>query len=183
MLFIFHILIECVYYLFIAYFIKQFNNFTMINCSWILMLFSLFLSITIMSLIYFLKNRKKYFIISSIYIIALCSIFHIFGSSILSIFTIKKGIINFTMYLYKILFMFSPFLCIYFLGIHKLIYGKQKKQLYLTIALRRIILIFIILIIMNFLKFSTILYVISISELILNILPLILDKKSEPKIF
>lgn len=178
MLFIFHILIECVYYLFIAYFIKQFNNFSMINCAWILLIFSIFLNIITMSLIYFFKNRKKYFIISSIYIIALVSVFYVFGESILNIFTIKKGLINFTIYLYKILFMFSPFLCIYFLGIHKLTHSQQKKQLYLTIALRRIILIFIILITMNFLKFSTILYIISIFELILNILPFMLNKKA-----
>ena len=177
MLFIFNILIECLYYLFIALFIKHFNNFSMITCAWILLIFSIFLNIIAISLIYFLKNRKTYFIMYSLLIIFLCSIFYIFGKSFLSIFYIKQGLINFTMHLYKILFMFSPLLCIYFLGIHKLTYNQQKKQLYLTIALRRIILISMILITMNFLNFSNILYIISIAELILNILPFILNKK------
>ena len=178
MLFIFNILIECLYYFFISIFIKHFNNFSMISSVWILLIFSIILNIVAISLMYFLKNRKTYFIISSISIISLCVIFYILGKAFLSIFYIKQGLINFTMYLYKILFMFSPLLCIYFLGIHKLAHTKQQKQLYLTIALRRIILIFTILLTMNFLNFSANLYIISISEFILNILPFILNKKN-----
>lgn len=170
MSYIFYTIIEGIYYIFIAFLISKFNTLQLINSSWILMFLSFLFSTSIFLLIRFIKDRKKYFIISSLYVIVFFSIFHILGSNILHIFNIKSGIINFTMYLYNILFMFAPLLSLWFVGLHKLIYKKQKKQLFIIIALRRISSIFVILLLMNFFKFYTHLYILSFIELIFNFL-------------
>lgn len=172
MLYIFYTIIELIYYSFIAVFIVNHINFSMSISAWILFIFSLLISLIPILLMHLFKDRKKYFIISSIYIIFLTSIFHLFGKNILNFFNIGSGLVNFTMYLYKILFMFSPLLILYFLGLHKLFYNHKKKQLYFLIALRRIFILLILLILANFLEFSTILYIITVIELFLNILPL-----------
>lgn len=178
MFYIFYLLTELIYYSFFTLFIKHFNHVSMLNSVWFLLIFSILLNIPILFLIYFLKDRKKFFIFSSIYILFVSSIFYVCGSYILNLLHVKVGLINFTMYLYKILFMFSPFLSIYFLGIHKLIYKHKKKQLYLIIALRRIVELLIILIFISFSNFSTILYLLSFAEICLYFLPIFLCKNN-----
>lgn len=178
MLYIVYIIGEIIYHLFLSLIIQHFHSFSMIGASNILFIFSLLLGTFLIYLSTQLTNRKKYFIISSFYIIIICSIFYLFGKQILGIFNIKSGIIHFTMYLYKILFMLSPFFSIYFLSIHKLIYLSKKRQIYFTIILRRVIMIFIGLVCALTGSLSTILYSLSITECLLNYLPLLLNTKN-----
>lgn len=177
MVYFLYTLIELIYYSFLALTIGYFNNLYMSNSAWILMFFSVLLGTTLLFLINLLKNRRKYFIISSIYIILICSIFYLFGAYILNILNIKTGLINFTMYLYKILFMLSPFLSIYFLGIHKLTYTIEKKYVCLIIAFRRIIEILVIFIFLLIANFSTILYILAIIDFLLNFYPILLFQR------
>lgn len=173
----FYTIIETIYYLFIALLINKFNDFSMISSAFILLAISVFLGIANYILLHFLKDRKKFFIASSLLIIAICSIFHIWGENILNIFGIKSGIINFTMYMYKIIYMLSPFLSLYFLGIHKLFYKQQKKQLYLLIAIKRFFPILIILVTSYIFNFSSNLYILAVFEFIFNLLFLLYSHK------
>lgn len=174
---------ELVYSLFLAYFIAQTGNSGMINCALIIFFILLIFGIPATLLIYFLRDRKKYFIITSIYTIILSAIVYFFGDKILALFNVKAGLINFTKHTYQNLFMFSPLFSLYFLSLHKMFYkkqnrtkqsrinkslAKQKKQLYLIIALKRLIPMFLVFILLHKLSFTNLLYVFAITELFLN---------------
>lgn len=169
MIYLFYTFIETIYYIFIVFLIQKFNNYSLILASPILLVFSLFIAYTLFILMHFLKNKKHFFIISTFFIIIVCSIFRLFGENILNICHITTGLSHFTIYIFKILFMFSPFLSIYFLGFYK----TQKKQLYLIIALKRLFSVFISFILLNFCTFTNLIFILAFSELILNILPFI----------
>ena len=129
----------------------------------ILLMIYLIVSVPLIALLFIEKNRKTYFINSSIWTI-LCSLtFFKLGKSILSLFNILPGVINYTMYLYKYLFMFSPLLSLYFLSIHKCF--AQKKQLIFLIALKCISPIILGLVFMHFLELSKLLWLLAILDL------------------
>ena len=98
------ILTEAIYYLFLGLLVTKFNNVYLANSCVLLFLFSMLISIPSLIFIKILKNKKKYFSVSSILIIFTSLLILQFRK-----FT-KNGIINFTFYLYTILFMLVPFL-------------------------------------------------------------------------
>jgi hypothetical protein len=156
-----------------------FNNINIANPSsiWVLLTFALTITLVPFILIYALKeNRKKYFIISSIWIILSSAILFFFGKNILNFFNIKSGLVNSTMYLYKYVFMFSPFLSIFFVSLHKI--WKEKKQLIFLIALKYFLPILLIFIFMNILKFSSLLWLFAITDFVTSLFSLLLALKN-----
>ena len=159
------ILIELLYNIFLGIIVTKFNNIYLANSCFLLFLFSMIISLPSLILIRFIKNRKKYFIISCILIVLSSSLILLIRK-----FT-KNGIINFTFHIYTILFMLIPFFSIFTLSLHKLSYPTQKKkQLILLIASKKIIIIFITFIFCFLLKFEKLIILISTIEFILNII-------------
>lgn len=161
---IFFILIEAIYYLFLSFLVTKFNSSYLANsCIW-LFLFSMLISIPSLICIKFIKNTKKYFVVSSVLII--------FSSLLILLFRqfTKNGIINFTFYLYSILFMLVPFLSFFMLSLHKLSIPKQKKkQLFLLIASKKVIILVFTYIFSFILKFQNIIILISVLDFVFNI--------------
>ena len=154
---------ELIYYFFIAYIIQIYNNNLLTLSSILLFIFSLIIALPSIFLIYFIKNRKHFFIISSILIIVLSTVIYLFRN-----FS-NSGILNFTFYVYSIIFMLIPFFSMFTLGIHKLFYNKKRKQLYLLIVFKKIIIIFIASILIKYLNFNKLLVLISIIDCIYNL--------------
>lgn len=129
----------------------------------ILLIFSFILYISSLALLHTKIDRKKYFIFSSILTILFSLIFFVFGKNILSLFNLSTGTTNFTIYLYKYLFMFSPLLSLFFTSLHKIF--AQKKQLIFLIALKCFLPIMLGLIFMHFLEFYKFLWLLAIIDL------------------
>jgi len=142
----------------------------------ILILLALLLVLPCCILLFILKkDRKKYFIISSIYILIFSFILFNFGEKILIAFGLKSGIANYAIYLYKYLFIFSPFLSLFFTSIHKLL-GK-KWWIILLITLKYILPIFLGLILSNFLALSRLLWILAFYDLLTTIISIIVAFK------
>ena len=155
---------EFIYYLFLGFIITKYKSSYLANSCILLFLFSILISLPSIMSIRFIKNRKKYFIVSSILIISASLIVLIFRK-----FT-KNGIINFTFYLYNTLFMLVPFFSLFTLSMHKLYMPKKKKkQLVMLIVSKKIILILLIFIFSKFLKLKDLIIFISILDFVLNI--------------
>ena len=158
------ILTEIIYYLFLGFIITKYKSLYLANSCILLFLFSILISLPCIMSIRLIKNRKKYFIISSILIILASLLVLIFRK-----FT-KNGIINFTFYLYTTLFMLVPFFSLFTLSMHKLYFEhKKKKQLALLIVSKKIILILLTFIFSKFLKLKDLIIFISILDFILNV--------------
>jgi hypothetical protein len=147
------------------------------SSAWVLLICSLSITLIPFILIYVIKNnRKKYFIISSIWIIFSSALLFFFGKNILNFLNIKSGLINSTIYLYKNLFMFSPFLSIFFVSIHKI--WKEKKQLIFLIALKYFLPTLLMFVFMNTLAISSILWLFAITDFITSLFSLFLAFKN-----
>lgn len=158
------ILTEAIYYLFLGLLVTKFNNVYLANSCVLLFLFSMLISIPSLIFIKILKNKKKYFSVSSILIIFTSLLILQFRK-----FT-KNGIINFTFYLYTILFMLVPFLSIFMLSLHNLsVPNQKKKQLVFLIVSKKVIILVFTLIFSFILKFQNIIILISILDFIFNI--------------
>lgn len=165
---IFFIICNSVFYTFFWYVLYSFSFLSNLNSALILLIFSLILSAPSLIMLYILKkDRKKYFIYSSISIVFISLLFFIFGENILNMFNIKSGLINYTIYLYKYLFMFSPILSLFFVSLHKTF--AQKKQLFLIIALKYILPIVLGFVFMHFLEFYKLLWLFAITDLLTTI--------------
>ncbi len=150
------------FYTFLYFILYHFDFFAQLNSSIILFVISFIISIPSVILLYMQKDRKKYFIFSSIWTI-LCSLaFFAFGTQILSFLRISSGISNYIIYLYKYLFMFSPLLSLFFVSLHKCF--AQKKQLIFLIALKYIFPIILTFTFMRIVDFSKLLWLISITD-------------------
>lgn len=150
------------FYAFLYYVLNSFYFFAQLNSTILLLIIALIISIPSIILIYIKKDRKKYFLFSSIWTF-LCSLtFFIFGIQILSYLKINSGLANYTIYLYKYLFMFSPLLSLFFVSLHKCF--KQKKQLIFLIALKYILPIILIFVFMHFLEFYKLLWLFAITD-------------------
>lgn len=159
------VMFNLVFYSFLYYVLYSFEFFSNLSSSWILLSISLIINLPSIILMYILKkDRVKFFILSSIWTIFISFIFFTFGTNILKFFGIKDGLANFTMYLFKYLFMFSPLLSIFFLSLHKTF--KQKKQLFLLIAFKYILPIISGFIGMSFLEFSSLLWLFAIVDIL-----------------
>lgn len=117
------------------------------------------------------KDRKKYFIISSIYILIFSFILFKFGEKILIALGLKSGIANYTIYLYKYLFIFSPFLSLFFTSIHKLL--LKKWYIILLVSLKYVLPIFLGLILSNFIALSRLLWLLAFYDLLTTIISVI----------
>lgn len=156
------------FYAVIYFNLIKFNFLANLDAAWILLIFSLMLTLPSTLLFYIIKkDRKKYFIFSSIWTILLSVILFFFGNNILTFFGIKSGLANYTIYLYKYLFMFSSLLSIYFVSIYKIM--EQKKQLFFLIALKFVLPIILNLIFINILEFTKILWLFAITDLFTTI--------------
>lgn len=152
-----------VFYAFLYYVLNTFKFFAQLNSCFLLLIISFIISIPSIIFIYIQKNRKKYFILSSIWTIFCSLAFFAFGKQILSLLKINSGLANYTIYLYKYLFMFSPLLSLFFVSLHKCF--AQKKQLISLIALKYILPIILGIVFMNFLEFYKILWIFAIADL------------------
>lgn len=156
------------FYMCIYFNLQHFKFLANLESAWILLLCSFIITLPALILSYILKkDRKKYFIFSSIWIILSSSIIFFFGKNILIILGAKTGFANYTMYLYKYIFMFSPILSIYFFYINKV--WEQKKQLFLLIAFKYILPIAINLLFINIFEFTKILWLFAITDLFTTI--------------
>lgn len=155
---------ELVYYLFLYWVVSKFNgNYLALSCG-LLFLFSMLIALPSLICKNFIKNRKKYFVVSSIFIISISLLISIFRK-----FT-KNGILNFTFYLYTILFMFVPFFSLFTLSIHKLSFPeKKRKQLVKLIVSKKMSIIFIAFIFSFIIKFKNLIILISILDFVLNL--------------
>lgn len=155
---------ELIYYLFLYWIVSKFNgNYLAMSC-FILFLFSMLISLPSLISIKFIKNRKKYFIISNIFIIATSLLLFCFR------YFSKNGLLNFTFYLYTNLFMLVPFFSLFTLAINKLcIPNKKRKQLAFLIVFKKIILILFTFCLSLILDFKNLIIIISILDFILNI--------------
>lgn len=162
---IIYILSESIYYLFLSQIVTKFNSSYLANCCILLFLFSMLTSIPSFICLYFIKNIKKFFTISS---------FLIISTSLLVLFIRKfteNGIINLAFHLYTTLFMLVPFFTLFTLSLHKLCFPKKKKkQLAILIVSKKIILIITTFIFSFILKFNTLMILISIVDFILNLI-------------
>ena len=157
------ILSELIYYIFLYWIVSKFNgNYLAISC-FILFLFSMLISLPSLLSIEFFKNRKNYFIISNIFIIATSLLIYCFRN-----FS-RNGLLNFTFYLYTNLFMLVPFFSLFTLAIYKLFVTKKRKQLTFLIVFKKIILILLIFCLNLILDFKNLIIIISILDFILNI--------------
>ena len=155
---------EIIYYLFLGFIITKYKSSYLANSCILLFLFSILISLPSIMSLRIIKNRKKYFIVSSILIISASLIVLIFRK-----FT-RNGIINFTFYLYTTLFMLVPFFSLFTLSMHKLYIPKKKnKQLAVLIVSKKIIIILLIFIFSKFLKLKDLIIFISVLDFILNI--------------
>ena len=176
-----YLLIELLYYFFLGFLVASFNSSYLAYSCILLFLFSSLISLPPIMTIKIFTNRKKYFLISSIWIIVISFIIFLFRN-----FT-KNGIINMTFHLYSILFMLIPFFSLFTLSLHKLYFShpksnqklhshsksigliQKKKQLITLIVSKKMILIFFTLLFSKFLKFENLLIFIAIFDFILNI--------------
>ncbi len=159
------ILTEIVYYLFLGSIVTKFKGNYLANSCILLFLFSLLISLPSIMSIRHIKNRKKYFLISSILIITSSLIIFMFRKNT------KNGIINFTFYLYTTLFMLVPFFNLFTLSLHKLYFSsKKKKQLAILIVSKKILLILFIFIFSIFLKLKDLIIFISVLDFVLNVI-------------
>ena len=156
---------EIIYYLFFSFIITKFKSSYLANSCILLFLFSMLISLPSLISINAIKNRKKYFIVSTILIISSSLLIFIFRK-----FT-KNGIINFTFYLYTTLFMFIPFFSLFTLSIHKLsIPRKKKKQLVTLIVSKKLLIILFTFVFSYFLKLKDLIILIGILVFITNII-------------
>lgn len=162
---IIYICSEMVYYLFLSYLVTKFNSSYLANSCILLFFVSLLIAVPPLLSIKLIKNRKKHFFISTVWIIFISLCFYLFRN-----FS-KYGILNFTFHLYSILFMLIPFLNMFILSIHKLYFKSQKKkQLGILIVSKKILLIIVSFIFSFFFKFETLIISISILDFILNLI-------------
>lgn len=134
----------------------------------ILSIIALILALPSVILLFILKkDRKKYFIISSIFTILISYTFFEFGENLLKILHFNSGTINHTVYLYKYIFMFSPILSLFFVSIHKLF--AHKKQLICLVALKYILPIFLGFILVIFLPLSKVLWFLAIYDMLITL--------------
>lgn len=160
-----YIFTEAIYYWFLSYLVAKFDSIYLVNSCILVFLFSMLTSIPSLILLRVIKNRKKYFTISSALII----------STSLLVLIIKKftqnGIINFSFHLYTTLFMLVPFFTLFTLSMHKLSFPiKKKKQLVFLIVSKKIIIIALSYIFSFILRFNSLIIFISILDFILNLL-------------
>lgn len=173
---IFFIVFNCVFYYFFYYALRSFEFSSMLDSCIILLGISLLLTLPSIILLYILKkDRKKYFIFSSIYTIVMSFVFFKFGSDLLKFFNVKTGLANFTVYIYKYLFMFSPILSVFFVSLHKVF--EQKKQLFLLIAFKYTLPIILGFIFMNFAEFSSFLWLLAITNFLTTVLSIFISAK------
>lgn len=169
---IFFIICNILFYICIHFNLQHFNFLANLDSAWILLLCSLIITLPSFVLCYVIKkDRKKHFIFSSIWIIFSSAIIFFFGKNFLEFFNMKTGFANYTIYLYKYLFMFSPILSIYFSSICKI--WEQKKQLFLLIAFKYIFPIILNLLVINILEFTKILWLFAITDLFTTIVSVI----------
>lgn len=162
---IIYIFTEVLYYLFLSTLVTKFNSSYLANSCTLLFLFSMLISIPSLICLKFIKNRKRYFITSSILIIS-CSAFILF----IRHFT-RNGIINFAFHLYTTLFMLVPFFSLFMLSLHKLSFPiKKKKQLAILIVSKKVIIISVSFIFSFILTFKNLIVLISILDFILNLI-------------
>lgn len=162
------VIFNSIFYGFLYYVLYSFEFFSNLNSSFLLFEISLIISLPSIILMYILKkDRIKFFILSSIWTIFISFTFFNFGVNILKFFNIKDGPANFTIYIFKYIFMFSPLLSIFFLGLHKVF--NKKKQLFLIIAFKYTLPIIIGFIGMNFLEFSSLLWLFAIIDILSTI--------------
>ena len=161
---IIYILSEAIYYWLLSFIVAKFNTNYLANSCILLFLFSMLISIPSLICLKFIKNRKKFFSISSLLIISASLLILVIRN-----FT-KNGVINLAFHLYTTLFMLVPFFTLFTLSMHKLSFPKKKKkQLALLIVSKKTILIVITFIFSLFLKFNNLIILISISDFILNL--------------
>ena len=162
------IVFNLIFYSFLYYILYSFEFFSNLSSSSILLSISLIISLPSIIFMYILKkDRIKFSLLSSIWTIFISFIFFYFGVNILNFFGVTNGLANFTMYLFKYLFMFSPLLSLFFLSLHKVF--KQKKQLFLLIAFKYISPIILGFFGMNFLEFSSLLWLFAIVDILSTI--------------
>ena len=102
------IVFNLIFYSFLYYVLYSFEFFSNLSSSSILLSISLIISLPSIIFMYILKkDRIKFFLLSSIWTIFISFIFFYFGVNILNFFGVTNGLANFTMYLFKYLFMFS----------------------------------------------------------------------------
>lgn len=158
------ILSEIVYYLFLGFLVNKFDNHYLANSCILLFLFSMLISLPSFISINFIKNRKRYFIISNILIIATSLLI------LLSRNFSKNGMLNFAFYLYTNLFMLIPFSSLFTLSIHKLcIPNKKRKQLVFLIVFKKIVIILFSFIFSFLLKLNDLIILMSVLDFMLNI--------------
>lgn len=159
------IVFNSIFYAFIYYVLHSFELFSNQNSAFLLLGFSLIISLPSIILMYILKkDRVKFFTFSSIWTIFISFIFLKFGLDILKYFEIKEGLANFTMYIFSYLFMFSPLLSLFFLSMHKTF--NKKKQLFLLIAFKYLLPIILGFICMNFFELSSLLWLFAIVDIL-----------------
>ncbi len=117
-------------------------------------------------------DRLKFFIISSIFTILLSFAFYKYGLNILKYFSIADGLANFTNYLYSYLFMFSPLISIFFLGLHKVF--NKKKQLFFITAFKYILPVLLGFISIHFLELSSLLWLLAIVDILTTLISIYL---------
>lgn len=165
------IVFNSIFYSFLYYVLLSFELFSNLNSSFLLLGISFIISLPSIILMYILKkDRIKFFIFSSIWTISISFIFFNFGINILKFFNVNDGLANFTIYIFKYLFMFSPLFSIFFLSLHKVC--KQKKQLFLLIAFKYILPIILGFIGMQFLELSSLLWLFAITDIFTTIFSL-----------
>lgn len=168
------VVFNLIFYSFLYYVLYSFEFFSNLPSSWFLLSIALIISLPSIIFMYVLKkDRVKFFILSSVWTIFISFIFFTFGMNILNFFGIKDGLANFTMYLFKYLFMFSPLLSIFFLSLHKVF--KQKKQLFLLIAFKYTLPIILGSVFMNFLEFSSLLWLFVIVDILSTLSSLLIS--------
>ena len=169
------IICNILFYTCIYFNLHHFNFLANLETAWILLLCSFIITLPSFILCYFKKkDRKKHFIFSSIWILFSSILIFFFGKNILEFLKIKTGFANYTIYLYKYLFMFSPILSIYFSSICKI--WEQKKQLFLLIAFKYILPIILNLLFINIFEFTKILWLFAITDLFTTIISVIFVK-------
>ena len=169
------VICNILFYTCIYFNLHHFHFLANLNTAWILLLCSFIITLPSFMLCFLTKkDRKKHFIFSSIWIIFSSILIFFFGKNILEFFNIKTGFANYTIYLYKYLFMFAPILSIYFSSIYKI--WEQKKQLFLLIAFKYIFPIILNVLFINILEFTKILWLFALTDLFTSIISVIFVK-------
>ena len=179
------IIIELIYNTFIAFSLSQFGLEQMIYSCIIMFILSIFLR-TIPLYLYLIKwksNGKFSLLLSSTWIIVISLSFYLFGEKLLSIFNFSNGLINFSLHLYKKIFMFSPLYGIYLFYLNKYCFIKLSSTnlknhpnliLILIESIRKIIQILVAVLLIPYTTFSTFIFVLPCISFILSVLVLLI---------